>query len=84
MEIGASGGRRPLSLAKNTKYGNLIPACRKTPADAICNTSHAQNSCSSAAPLMIIDLLVNPLVNGTAEIASAPIVPRAIVQGMLL
>ena len=29
-------------------------------------------------------LLTKPLVNGTPEIASAPIVPRIIVSGMVL
>ena len=61
-----------------------MPACRNTPAEAISRIIQAQVRCSCTAPSMISDLDVKPLVKGTDEMASAPTVPKIMVQGMVL
>src|SRR3989337_2819398 len=83
MLSGGSGGRSPESFWKNTNHGNLIPACRNTPAEAAASNSQTTTSWVSAAAWLIIDLLTNPDVSGNAEIDSAPIVPHTVVTGML-
>src|SRR5688500_1203644 len=83
MFQGGSGGRSPESFWKNTNHGNLMPACRKTPAEAAASSSHTTNRCPSVDAWEIIDLLTNPDVRGNDEIASAPMIPQAVVNGML-
>ena len=84
MFFGGSGGRSPESFWKNTNQGNLIPACRKTPAEAAVKDSHTISSCPFAAAWEIKDLEINPEVRGKDEIDSAPMVPHTIVNGMVL
>src|SRR5699024_1225353 len=83
MFQGASGGRSPESFWKNTNQGNLMPACRNTPADAATSRYQISIMFCSAAPELIIDLEMKPEVQGKAEIASAPIVPQMVVSGMV-
>ena len=72
---GGSGGRNPESFWKNTNQGNLMPACRNTPAEAATNINHTQGIPASAAALVSNDFVTKPEVNGTADIANAPIIP---------
>ena len=83
MLAGGSLGRRPESFWKKTNQGNLMPACRKTPAEAASSSSQTQSRCWSAAAALVIDLVTKPEVKGKAEIASAPIVPSSVVTGMV-
>ena len=80
---GGSAGRRPESVWKNTNHGYLIPACRKTPADAAVSNSHTHIRFPSSAACETIDFEMKPEVSGNAEIASAPMVPQAVVKGMV-
>src|SRR5690606_12528858 len=84
MLSGGSGGLSPESFWKKTNQGNLMPACRKTPADAAVRPIQTQNICWSAAAWLIIDFDTKPDVKGKAEMASAPTIPMAVVNGMLL
>ena len=83
MFSGGSGGRSPESFWKNTNQGNLMPACRNTPAEAAASSNHTAYRCPSTAACEIMDLLTNPEVSGNAEIDSAPMMPQAAVNGML-
>ncbi len=83
MFHGGSFGRIPESFWKNTNHGNLMPACRNTPADAAVRTNHASARWLSAAACVIIDLVTKPEVNGNDEIASAPMMPQYIVIGIV-
>src|SRR3990170_3569427 len=60
MLSGGSGGRSPESFWKNTNHGNLIPACRNTPAGAAASASHTHSRGSSPATREIIDLETKP------------------------
>ena len=82
--IGGSGGLSPESFWKKTNHGNLIPAWRKTPADAAANESHITNKCWSAAAWEIIDLVTNPLNRGKAEIDAPPMIQNPVVHGIVL
>src|SRR3990167_7794300 len=82
MLAGGSAGRRPESFWKNTNHGNLMPACRKTPAEAAVSNSQTHSRCPSSAACDTMDLEIKPEVSGNAEIANAPIVPQAVVRGM--
>ena len=44
--FGGSLGLNPESFWKKTNQGNLIPACRKTPADAATRRIQTLNKCS--------------------------------------
>ena len=83
MFHGGSGGRSPESFWKKTNHGNLIPACRNTPAEAAMSRNHATASASSVAACAIIDLLTKPEVSGKDEMASAPTVPQRVVRGIV-
>src|SRR3989304_1861642 len=83
MLCGGSGGRSPESFWKNTNHGNLMPACRNTPAEAAASSSQITSRCPSAAACEIIDLLTKPEVSGKDEIESAPMIPHQVVTGML-
>ena len=83
MLAGGSFGRIPESFWKKTNHGNLMPACRNTPAEAAASSNQTNIMCSFAADWEIIDFVVKPDVSGKAEIASAPIVPQIVVSGML-
>ena len=49
MFHGGSLGRRPESFWKNTNHGNLMPACKNTPADAANRQNHVNAMPSSKA-----------------------------------
>src|SRR3990172_6624489 len=83
MLSGGSGGRKPESFWKNTNHGNLMPACRNTPAEAAASSSQITSKCPSAAACEIMDLLTKPDVSGKDEIESAPMIPHQVVIGML-
>ncbi len=83
MFQGGSRGRRPESFWKNTNHGNLMPACRNTPAEAAISRNQVQTRCSSPAAWLIMDLLTKPEVIGKDEMASAPMMPQTVVTGML-
>ena len=82
MLMGGSRGRRPESLWKKTNHGYLMPAWRKTPAEAAVSRNQTTISCSTAAVSLIIDLLMKPEVSGKAEMESAPMMPQIVVTGM--
>ena len=79
---GASLGRLPESWEKNAKKGILMPECSITPAEATSNTIQTQSMCSSAAAVMIIDLLMNPLRSGKPAIEPAPTIQKTVVHGI--
>ena len=81
---GASLGLSPRSTLKNMKKGNLMPACRNTPAEATSSANQAQIKFWLSAEAVMSVLLIKPLVRGTPEIARAPIVPSTIVIGIVL
>src|SRR6056297_398208 len=83
MFHGGSRGLSPESFWKNTYHGNLMPACRNTPAEAAVSRNHTSVRCDSAAAEAVSDLLMKPEVSGKAEMASAPMVPQIVVNGML-
>src|SRR5512134_4097076 len=83
MFHGGSSGRSPESFWKNTNHGNLMPACRNTPADAAVSSNHTASICPSDAACDTIDLETKPEVSGNDEIASAPIVPQIVVSGIV-
>src|SRR3990170_720387 len=83
MLCGGSGGRSPESFWKNTNHGNLMPACRNTPAEAAASSSQTTSKCMSTAAWEIMDLLTKPEVSGNEEIESAPMIPHQAVSGML-
>src|SRR5512134_779210 len=80
---GGSGGRSPESFWKKTNHGNLMPACRNTPAEAAASSSQIVSRPPSLAAWLIIDFEMKPEVSGNDEIASAPIEPHIVVRGML-
>ncbi len=61
-----------------------MPACKKTPADAAAKANQTKARCASAAPWLIIDFDMKPDVKGKDEIARAPMIPIAAVNGILL
>lgn len=79
---GGSGGRMPESFWKNTNHGNLMPACRNTPAEAAVRASHTARRCPSVAACETMDLLTKPEVSGNEEMARAPTMPQAAVSGI--
>ena len=81
--VGASSGRRPESFWKKTNHGNLIPACRKTPADAAASANQMTGMCPECAAAVIMLFDTKPEVRGNAEIASAPIVPQMSATGIV-
>ena len=83
MFQGGSGGRSPESFWKKTNHGNLMPACRNTPAEAAMRRNQVTASASSVAACAIIDLLTKPEVRGKDEMDSAPIVPQRVVKGIV-
>ena len=83
MFHGGSGGRRPESFWKKTNQGNLMPAWRKTPAEAAVRTIQGRKRWLSAADCEIIDLEMKPEVQGKDEIARAPMMPHHMVTGMV-
>src|SRR5687767_12393991 len=83
MFQGGSGGRRPESFWKNTNHGNFMPAWRNTPAEAAARSIQTTKRSASADACEIIDLLTNPEVSGKDEMASAPMMPQPVVNGML-
>src|SRR5688572_6227185 len=83
MFHGGSAGRRPESFWKNTNHGNLMPACRNTPAEAAVSSSQTVSRWPSVAAWLTIDLETKPDVSGKDEMASAPMVPQIVVNGML-
>ena len=84
MFHGGSGGRRPESFCKKMNQGNLIPACRNTPAEAAASMKYTNTRLSSAAACEIMVLVVKPEVSGNPEMASAPTPPKISVQGIVL
>ena len=82
MFFGASAQWMPESCEKKAKYGILIPAWWKTPAEANRSTSQVSCSPSCAAALMIIDLVTKPLNSGKAEIDAAPTMQKPVVHGI--
>ena len=48
MFHGGSAGRRPESFWKKTNQGNLMPACRKTPAEAAASRYQTTSRCCRA------------------------------------
>ena len=83
MFHGGSAGRRPESFWKKTNQGNLMPACRKTPAEAAASRNQTSADAASAAPSEIIDFEMKPEVSGNDEIDSAPMMPQSVVSGMV-
>ncbi|EWS62755.1 hypothetical protein Y695_04013 [Hydrogenophaga sp. T4] len=83
MVAGGSAGRRPESFWKKTNQGNLMPACRNTPAEAAVSASHTYSRWPSAADCDTMDLETKPEVSGNEEMASAPMVPQTVVSGMV-
>ena len=83
MFQGASLGRKPESRWKNTNHGNLIPACRNTPADAAVSSIYTHTRPSFAAACDIILLVVKPEVRGKLEMDRAPIMQQSVVSGMV-
>src|SRR5512134_255610 len=79
---GGSSGRSPESLWKKTNHGNLMPACRNTPAEAAASSSQTVSRFPSLAACEIIDLDTNPEVSGNEEMDRAPIVPQTVVSGI--
>ena len=61
-----------------------MPACRKTPADAIVKRSHNILSSSYTVACTVRDLDIKPEVRGNADIDSAPMIPQIIVRGIVL
>src|SRR5690606_39109071 len=80
---GGSLGLSPESFWKNTNQGNLMPACRNTPAEAAAKASHTHIRCRSAAASAIIDFEMKPDVSGNDEMASAPTTPQIQVKGIV-
>ena len=83
MFSGGSGGRRPESFWKNTNQGNLMPACRNTPAEAAASRYQTHARCCIPAASEIIDFETKPEVSGNEEIDSAPMMPQTVVSGMV-
>src|SRR5687767_7858383 len=83
MFQGGSLGRRPESFWKNTNQGNLMPACKKTPAEAAARRNQTAAMCCRPAASEIIDFETNPDVSGNDEMDSAPTIPHAAVSGMV-
>src|SRR5215207_1158277 len=83
MFQGGSAGLSPESFWKKTNHGNLIPACKKTPAEPAASRNQTTPRCWSAAPSEIIDFETKPEVSGNDEIDRAPMMPQMVVSGML-
>src|SRR5687767_13029350 len=83
MFQGGSGGRRPESFWKKTNQGNLMPAWRKTPADAAASRYQTIARPWRPAASEIIDFDTNPEVSGKEEIDKAPTMPQIVVSGMV-
>ena len=82
MLSGGSGGRNPESFWKNTNHGNLMPAWRKTPAEAAVSRNQMIMRFSSAVACEIMDLLTKPEVSGNDEMDIAPMMPHSVVIGI--